>query len=64
MMQYDRAVHAEREAWLKVRGKHLGTDAHDAALWRAWVAAAEHMQQLSTKLTALHAQRRGDAPPP
>jgi hypothetical protein len=55
MNEYDAAVHAEREAWLKVRGKHLGTALHDATLWREWVAAAERMQQLSSQLKALHA---------
>ena len=53
MAEYDAAVHAEREAWLKVRGKHLGTQLHDAALWREWMVAAERMQQLSAQLKAL-----------
>lgn len=56
MNEYDAAVHAEREAWLKVRGKHRGTKLYDAVLWRAWTAAAERMQQLSTQLKALHAK--------
>lgn len=55
MADYDAAVTAEREAWLKVRGKHLGTKFHDPVLWREWAVAAERMQQLSTLLKALHA---------
>ena len=53
MIDYDAAGQAERQAWLKVRGKHLGTRLHDAVLWREWVAAAERMQQLSSQLKSL-----------
>lgn len=51
--EYEGAVLAEREAWLKVRGKHVGTRLHDPALWREWVDAAEHMRQLALQLQAL-----------
>jgi hypothetical protein len=64
MIDYDAAVQAERQAWLKVRGKHLGTRLHDAALWREWVAAAERMQQLSSQLKSLACSPGSNAPAP